>query len=313
MKKTAVLAIGGNSLIKPGDKGTVEQQFKAVTETIENVAKLINDGYNVVITHGNGPQIGNVLIQSEAAKDQVPALPMDYCGAFTQGGMGYMIKQVAENIFKKHNISTEIAAVITQVLVDKSDKAFENPTKPVGPFYKTQEEIQDRIDNQGWKVVEDAGRGYRRVVPSPKPLKIIEKKTIETLIKNDTLVIAVGGGGIPVIEENTHLKGIAAVIDKDFASAFLAKEIKADVFIISTGVSKVAINFNKPDQKDLDSIDIDGCKKYMEEGQFAKGSMLPKIEASLSFLENGGERVVITDPSHLYDAVTGSAGTHITK
>jgi len=313
MKKTAVIAVGGNSLIKPGEKGTIEQQFKAVENTIENVAKIIKLGYNVIITHGNGPQVGNVLIQSEAAKDQVPTLPMDYAGAFTQGGIGYMIQQVARNIFAREGIHNEVATVITQVLVDKNDKAFQNPTKPVGPFYKTKEEIKDRIEKEGWVVVEDAGRGFRRVVPSPKPIDIVELNVIKKLIDSDVLVIAVGGGGVPVIKENDGYKGVAAVIDKDWASSLLATEINADLFIISTGVEKVAINFNKPDQKWIDFMDVDVAKKYIEEGHFAKGSMLPKIEASIQFLENGGEKVIITSPEKLYDAILGNTGTHITS
>lgn len=311
MKKTAVIAIGGNSLIKEGEKGTIEQQFKAVETTIENVAKIIKAGYNVIITHGNGPQVGNVLIQSEAAKDQVPTLPMDYAGAFTQGGIGYMIQQVARNIFAREGIKNEVATVITQVLVDKNDKAFQNPTKPVGPFYKTKEEIQERIEKEGWVVVEDAGRGYRRVVPSPKPIDIVELNVIKKLIESDVLVIAVGGGGVPVIKDNGGYKGVAAVIDKDWASSLLASEIGADIFIISTGVEKVAINFKKPDQKWIDFMDIDVAKKYIEEGHFAKGSMLPKIEASIQFIEKGGERVIITSPEKLYEALMGNTGTHI--
>ncbi|MCX8058486.1 MAG: carbamate kinase [Spirochaetes bacterium] len=313
MKKLAVIAIGGNSLIKEGEKGTIEQQFKAVETTIENVAKIIKSGYNVVITHGNGPQVGNVLIQSEAAKDHVPTLPMDYAGAFTQGGIGYMIQQVARNIFSREGIKNEVATVITQVLVDKNDKAFQNPTKPVGPFYKTKEEISERIEKEGWVVVEDAGRGYRRVVPSPKPIDIVELNVIKKLIESDVLVIAVGGGGVPVIKENGLYKGVAAVIDKDWASALLASEIEADVFIISTGVEKVAINFKKPDQKWIDFMDIEVAKRYIQEGHFAKGSMLPKIEASIQFIEKGGEKVIITSPEKLYDALMGNSGTHITS
>ena len=310
-KKTAVVAVGGNSLIKPGEKGTFEEQYNAVVDTVENVIKLIHEGFRVVITHGNGPQVGNILIQSEAAKNIVPTIPMDIAGAFTQGGLGYMISQVIKNHLVEHKYNTDVATIVTQVLVDKNDPAFKNPTKPVGPFYKTREELNDKIEKEGWVVIEDAGRGFRRVVASPKPLDILEKKVIKDLIENDVIVIAVGGGGIPVVNDNGKFKGVAAVIDKDFASSLLATEIKADYFIISTGVEKVAINFNKPDMKLIDKMNIKECKQYISEGHFAKGSMLPKIEASMKFLENGGKNVIITSPEKIFDAVNGKTGTHI--
>lgn len=312
MSKVAVIAIGGNSLIKPGQRGSVEEQFAAVTSTVENIYKIIKLGYRVVITHGNGPQVGNILIQSEAGKQQVPSLPLHYCGAFTQGGMGYMIQQVAQNIFDRENYRQDVATIVTQVLVDKNDPAFSNPTKPIGPFYTTLAELQHRIDQHGWVVVEDAGRGYRRVVASPQPIDIVEQKIIKTLIDDGNLVIAVGGGGIPVYKENGAIHGVSAVIDKDFASSLLAREIKADLFIISTGVEKVALNFKSDNPQWLDKLDADQCRKYMNDGEFAKGSMLPKIQASLKFLQNGGSEVIITSPEKLYDAVLGDTGTHIT-
>jgi carbamate kinase len=264
-----------------------------------------------VITHGNGPQVGNILIQAEAGKEQVPSMPLYYCGAFTQGGMGYMIQQVARNLFIKKGHHQDVATIVTQVLVDEADQAFQNPSKPIGPFYKTLDELQHRIDNHGWSVVEDAGRGYRRVVASPKPVDIIEKKVIQTLIDNGDLVIAVGGGGIPVISKDNELQGISAVIDKDFASSLLATEIKADLFIISTGVEKAALNFKSDNPVWLDNITVSDCKKYIADGEFAKGSMLPKIEASLGFLKNGGEKVIITSPDKLAAAVRNETGTHI--
>ncbi len=311
MNKVAVIAIGGNSLIRPGQRGTVEEQFTAVQSTVENIYKIIQLGYNVIITHGNGPQVGNILIQSEAGRHQVPSLPLHYCGAFTQGGMGYMIQQVAQNVFARENFSQDVATVVTQVLVDKDDLAFQHPSKPVGPFYESLEELQHRIKEHGWVVIEDAGRGYRRVVASPQPLKIIEQNIIKTLIKAGDLVIAVGGGGIPVIRENGALHGISAVIDKDFASSLLASEIAADLFIISTSVEKVAVNFKSGNPLWLDSLDRAQCLKYLQDGEFAKGSMQPKIEASLRFLENGGKEVIITSPEKLFDAVQGKTGTHI--
>lgn len=311
MKKVAVIAIGGNSLIKPGERGTIEEQFAAVTDTVENIYQIIEMGYSVVITHGNGPQVGNILIQAEAGKNQVPSLPLYYCGAFTQGGMGFMIQQVARNVFKRENHDQDVATVVTQVLVDENDQAFQNPTKPIGPFYKTKEEIQHRIDDHGWVVVEDAGRGYRRVVASPKPIDIIERKVIKTLIEAGDLVIAVGGGGIPVISKDNCLEGVSAVIDKDFASSLLATEIKADLFIISTGVEKVALNFKSDNPTWLEELTIDQCNEFKANGEFAKGSMLPKIEASLSFLQNGGKEVIITSPEKLAAAVRNETGTHI--
>ncbi len=313
MKKTAVIAIGGNSLIKPGQKGSVNDQFNAVQETVDNIMNIINLGYDVVITHGNGPQIGNVLIQSESAKELVPSLPMDYCGAFTQGGMGYMIQQSLQNAITERKLNKNVATIISQVVVDQNDPAFKTPTKPVGPFYKSVKEIEDRINKEGWIVKEDAGRGYRRVVPSPKPVEILELESIKHLINQGTLVVSVGGGGIPVIKNGKGLQGIAAVIDKDFASSLLASKLGADLFIISTGVPKVAINYNKENQKWLDDLSLNQCKDLKDQGHFAPGSMLPKIEASVKFLQNGGKEVIITSPDKLFAAVKGETGTHILK
>ena len=310
-KKLAVVAVGGNSLILDPKKVTVEDQYRAATETTKHIADMIEAGWDVAIGHGNGPQVGNILIQSEAAKNIVPTIPMDIAGAFTQGGLGYMISQVIKNHLVEHKYNTDVATIVTQVLVDKNDPAFKNPTKPVGPFYKNREELNDKIEKEGWVVIEDAGRGFRRVVASPKPLDILEKKVIKDLIENDVIVIAVGGGGIPVVNDNGKFKGVAAVIDKDFASSLLATEIKADYFIISTGVEKVAINFNKPDMKLIDKMNVKECEQYISEGHFAKGSMLPKIEASMKFLENGGKNVIITSPEKIFDAVNGKTGTHI--
>ena len=311
MEKIAVIAIGGNSLIKPGERGTIDEQFAAVQETVESIYQIIEMVYRAVITQGNGPQVGNILIQAEAGKEQVPSMPLYYCGAFTQGGMGFMIQQVARNLFLQKGHKQDVATIVTQVLVDETDQAFENPSKPIGPFYETLEELQHRIDNHGWIVVEDAGRGYRRLVASPKPVDIIEKRVIKTLIDNGDLVIAVGGGGIPVISKDNELQGISAVIDKDFASSLLATEIKADLFIISTGVEKVAIKFKSDNPVWLDNITVSDCRKYIADGEFAKGSMLPKIEASLGFLQNGGKKVIITSPNKLAAAVRNETGTHI--
>jgi carbamate kinase len=313
MAKVAVVAVGGNSLIKDGNHQTVPDQYQAAYETALNIADMIEMGYNVVITHGNGPQVGFILLRSDAARDILHEVPLEYCGADTQGAIGYMFQQALHNIFRERGINKQAATVVTQVVVDRNDPAFLKPTKPIGPFY-SEEEAKLRRDRDGWTVVEDAGRGWRRVVASPLPKEIVEQNAIEQLIKSGFIVTAVGGGGIPVIRhEDGNLEGTAAVIDKDFASSLLAGNIKADVFIISTAVEKVYLNFGKPDQKSLDNITLADCKKYIEEGHFKPGSMLPKIEAVVRFLENGGEKAIITDPAHLREALEGKTGTHITK
>ncbi len=313
MGKVAVVAVGGNSLIKDKKHQTIPDQYKAAYETCEHIADMIEMGYNVVITHGNGPQVGFILLRSEMAKDVLHEVPLDFCGADTQGAIGYMFQQALHNIFKKRNIDKKAATVVTQVVVDKDDPAFKNPTKPIGPFY-SEEEAKKREKEDGWSVMEDAGRGWRRVVPSPKPKEIVEEEAIKSLIDKGFIVIAVGGGGIPVVKkEDGTLEGTAAVIDKDFASSLLASNIKADVFIISTAVEKVYLNFGKPDQKPLDKMTLEDCKRYIEEGHFKPGSMLPKIQAIVSFLEKGGEKAIITSPENLKKALEGKTGTHITK
>jgi carbamate kinase len=313
MSKVAVVAVGGNSLIKDKNHQAVPDQCQAAYETSLHIADMIEMGYNVVITHGNGPQVGFILLRSDAAKHLLHEVPLEYCGADTQGAIGYMFQQSLYNIFKNRGMKKQAATVVTQVVVDKDDPAFQKPTKPIGPFY-SEEEANQRRDRDGWAVVEDSGRGWRRVVASPLPKEIVEQNTIENLIKTGFVVTAVGGGGIPVVKkEDGTLEGVAAVIDKDFASSLLASNINADVFIISTAVEKVYLNFGKPDQKGLDNITLADCKKYVEEGHFKAGSMLPKIQAVIKFLENGGEKAIITDPAHLREALEGKTGTHIKK
>ncbi|MCD4783887.1 MAG: carbamate kinase [Candidatus Eremiobacteraeota bacterium] len=313
MSKVAIIAVGGNSLIKDKEHRSVPDQYKAVYETSLHICDMIEMGYNVVVTHGNGPQVGFILLRSEAAKDQLHQVPLDSCGADTQGAIGYMFQKALHNIFLDKGIDKSVATVVTQVVVDKEDPAFQNPSKPIGPFY-LEKEARERQEKEGWDVVEDAGRGWRRVVASPIPKEIVEEKAITKLINSGFTVVAVGGGGIPVLkDENGHLDGTAAVIDKDFASSLLASNIKADLFLISTAVEKVFLNFGKPNQKALDKMTLDECKKYVEEGHFKPGSMLPKIKAVIKFIENGGEKAIITNPENIRKALEGKTGTHITK
>ncbi|MDD3000890.1 MAG: carbamate kinase [Candidatus Riflebacteria bacterium] len=309
--KVAVVAVGGNSLILDKNHQTVADQYDAACKTMVHVADMIEQGYNVVLTHGNGPQVGFILLRSEIARTQIHGVPLDSCGADTQGAIGYNFQMALGNEFKKRKINKPIVTVVTQVLVDKNDKSFKNPTKPIGSFY-SEEEAKERISKDKWEMVEDAGRGWRRVVASPLPLEIIEENAIKALTEKGFCVVAVGGGGIPVVrDENGMLKGAAAVIDKDFASALLASNINADVFIVSTAVEKACLNFGKPDQKSLDKVTVAELEKYCEEGHFKPGSMLPKCQAIINFIKKGGKHAIITNPENLAKAVKGEAGTHV--
>lgn len=307
----AIIAIGGNSLIKDSRHMTVLDQYLAAGETSHHIAAVVKSGYRVVITHGNGPQVGFILMRSEIAKTVLHQVPLESCVADTQGAIGYQVEQTLLNEMRRQGMKNEIASIVTQVVVDAEDPAFKNPTKPIGPFF-TKEDAEKHQREDGWVVKEDAGRGWRRVVPSPKPLEIVEERVIETLLKNDVIVIAVGGGGIPVIRlPNGDLQGCAAVIDKDLASCLLAKNLKADVFVISTGVDKVALDFGKPTQRFIDQMTVAEAEQYMAEGQFPAGSMGPKIAAAIDYLKNGGRRVIITQPHLLELAIQGKTGTHI--
>lgn len=310
-RKTAVIAIGGNSLIADKQHEDVPSQWKAVEETCKHIADMIERGWNLVITHGNGPQVGFILRRNELAAHEVHTTPLDIIGADTQGSIGYMIAQALGNEFKRRGIDRSIASVVTQVLVGGDDPGFQNPTKGIGGF--TTEDKAREFETDGWRVVEDAGRGWRRVIASPIPLKIIELDAIQTLVDQGFIVVAVGGGGIPVIEDdNGNLVGTRAVIDKDRATSLLAQELKVDLFLISTAVSQVAINFNQPDQKWLDKMTAEEARQYYKEGHFKPGSMGPKIEAVLSFLEAYPEgKALITDPGHIADALDGKTGTWI--
>ncbi len=313
--KVAVVAIGGNSLIK-GNKTAVQDQYAAVKETSGHIADMIEAGWDVAIGHGNGPQVGFLLRRSEiAAKvEGMPEIPMDWLGADTQGGIGYALAQTLQNEMRKRKIDKSVATVITQVLVDQTDTAFKNPTKPIGGFMD-EATAKHRAETEGWSIVEDAGRGWRRVVPSPIPMEIVELKSVEKLIEAGHIVVTVGGGGIPVVRNaEGDLEGTAAVIDKDYASSLLARKINADMFMISTAVEKVAINFGKPEQKWLDRITLSEAKQYLAEGtHFAKGSMAPKMQAIIWFLEAGGKEAIVTNPENIGRAIRGETGTHIVQ
>lgn len=307
----AVIAIGGNSLIADSKKMSVPDQYAAAGETSRHIAALVAAGYRVVITHGNGPQVGFILLRSDLAKERLHEVPLESCVADTQGAIGYQVGQTLANELRRRGISKPIATVVTQVLVDPADAAFANPTKPIGPFYSAEDAERYRTEN-GWVLKEDAGRGWRRVVASPKPLEIVEEDTVRLLLDQDVVVIAVGGGGIPVVRNaEGDLKGAAAVIDKDLASCLLAKNLKADLFIISTGVDKVAIHYKKPDQRDLDRLTVAEAEDLMAQGEFPAGSMGPKIAAAIDFLKAGGREVIITQPHLLEEAIQGKNGTHI--
>lgn len=312
MKGLAVVAVGGNSITRHGQEGNLKEQNENARETSKHLAEMIDNGYSIVVTHGNGPQVGNVLLRVELSSHEIYPLTLDVCGADTQGGMGYMFQQQLGNELTGRKLVKTIVTLVTQVLVDKNDPAFKNPTKPIGPFY-SKEKADYYTKQKGWHLVEDAGRGFRRVVPSPRPVEIIEKDAIILLLKAGIITIAAGGGGIPVIrDENSNLKGIEAVIDKDLASSLLARQINADLFLISTDVEKVAINYKKPDQKFLDHITVYEAQKLLNEGQFAPGSMGPKIKAAIEFLDSKEKKVIITNPPFIPKAIKGESGTVIT-
>jgi carbamate kinase len=311
--KTVVIAIGGNSLIKDDKHMSVPDQYAAIVETSRHITDLIEKGFRVVITHGNGPQVGFILLRSEHSRGVLHEVPLDSIGADTQGAIGYQIQQALGNEFRKRGLDKHVATVVTQTLVDKNDPAFLKPSKPIGQFYK-KEEADDRMRVEKWTMVEDAGRGWRRVVPSPKPVRIIEADVIKNLVAAGYALIAAGGGGIPVAADDSgNLHGVAAVIDKDLASAVLAKEIAAHLLVISTAVEKVCLNFGKPEEKRLDKMTVAEAKQYINEGHFKPGSMLPKVQACVQFIEQGGREALITCPGVLPAALEGKTGTRIVR
>lgn len=308
--KTVVVALGGNAILQPKQKGTIEEQKANVEVSAQNIVKLVKEGYRVVIAHGNGPQVGNILLQNAAARELVPAMPLDVCGAESQGLIGYMIQQSIYNELHKNGINKKVVTLLTQVVVSREDQAFQNPTKPVGAFYTQEEAKQGMAKGESW--IEDSGRGWRKVVPSPKPQEIVELDLLETLVEAGAIVIAGGGGGIPVVKAGDLLVGVEAVIDKDLASSLMAKQLGADLLTIATDVPYVAINYGKPEQKNLERITVDEAKKYLAEGQFGKGSMGPKVQAALSFVEKGGEAIICA-LADLREAVKGESGTRIVR
>lgn len=311
--KLIVIAIGGNSLIEDSKHVTVKSQYNAAKKTAQHIAKLVKDGHRVVIAHGNGPQVGFILLRAEHSTDILHSVPLDSCVADTQGAIGYQLQMALDNEFAKNGLKNKVATIVTQVEVDDNDPSFNNPTKPIGSFMD-EETAKKRMEEQGWNCVEDSGRGWRRVVASPKPKAIIEIETVKALGDNGITVIAAGGGGIPVVRDSEgQLSGKEAVIDKDLAAALMAKQLGADLFVISTAVEKVCLNFGKPNQKTLDTISTAEAKQYIEEGHFAPGSMLPKVQAIVDFVESTGNMGLITDPANIYDALHADAGTKIVK
>jgi len=306
-----IIALGGNALEDKDSDSTAESQLKIIKNTMKCLVDVIAAGYDVVITHGNGPQIGRIIIQNEVAKEITPAMPFDVCGAMSQGMIGYHIQQALGDELKKRGIDKPVATVITQVVVDKEDPGFNNPTKPIGPFY-SKDEANKLIDEKGYKMIEDSGRGYRRVVASPEPKRIVEIETIKTLINNNNIVITVGGGGIPVIEEKDGLKGVEAVIDKDLASEKLAEDVAADIFLILTAVDKVYLDYVKANRHGLHYVETSDMKQYIKGGHFAPGSMLPKVLAATKFVESKpGRKAIITSIDKAKDALCGLCGTII--
>jgi carbamate kinase len=313
IEKLAIVAVGGNSLIKDPKMPQVPHQWDAVRETCEHIARMVAGGWHVVITHGNGPQVGFLMRRAEIATkvEGIHGVPLDLLVADTQGSIGYMLQQAMDNSLRRMGINRTCATVVTQIRVDHDDPAFEKPNKPIGAFM-SQEEAEKRRDEEGWHVMEDAGRGWRRVVPSPIPRAIQEINAIQALMLSGYVVIACGGGGIPVVRtEHGSLRGIEGVIDKDRASSLLAQQLRADLFIISTGVEKVSLHFGKPNQQELDTMTLQEAYQYIQEGQFPAGSMLPKIEAAVEFVRNGGPQAIITDPANLAAAMRGETGTRI--
>jgi carbamate kinase len=311
MNRLAVVAIGGNSLIKDEAHRTVPDQFNAVRETAGHIAEMIAQGWDVVITHGNGPQVGFIVQRAEMAIPTLHPVPLDSCDADTQGAIGYMIQQALHNEFLRRGMTRQCVTVVTQVLVERDDPAMLNPSKPIGSFYSA-EEARERMERDHWRMIEDAGRGWRRVVPSPQPREIIECDAISALLAAGFIVVAVGGGGIPVVrDEEGRLSGVEGVIDKDLASSLLATRLHADLLLISTAVEKVALNYRRPDQRDLERITLSEARAYAAAGHFAGGSMGPKIQAMINYLEQGGKAGLITMPETISRALAGETGTWI--
>jgi carbamate kinase len=311
-RRLALIAFGGNALLPETQRGVQDEQEKNAEKAARLIVHIVRKGYELIIVHGNGPQVGNLLIQMEEAVTKIPPYTLDICNAMTEGSMGFMLERAITNELRRRSIDKDVITLITPVLVDRHDPAFEKPTKPVGPFY-TRYRAQQLAREKKWTMVEDAGRGYRKVVPSPKPIDIVPKWIIHDLVEAGRIVIAAGGGGIPVILNNRGLyEGVEAVIDKDYASSLIAREVKADLFIILTGIEKVYIDFGKPGQRESPGLTIAEAQALLDEGQFPPGSMGPKIRAAIEYIRAGGREVLITDAAHLKAALIGRSGTRIT-
>ena len=311
MARRLLLALGGNAILPAGKSGTIVEQRRITLETMRSLARTLTPEDRVVITHGNGPVIGNILIRNEAAADRVPPMPIDICDADSQGGIGYMIAQCLDAAFSREGMRRSVTVIVTRVLVDASDPAFRNPTKPIGPFYPEAEARRHQAE-RGWVVREDSGRGWRRVVPSPRPKGILEVEGIRILFEAGHVVVAAGGGGVPVaLSEEGEPVGVEAVVDKDRASALLASALGIESFVLVTAVSHVALRFGKPDQKDLDRMTAGEARRYKDAGEFGVGSMLPKMESAIDFLASGGKDVLVTSPENLAAAILGRSGTRI--
>jgi carbamate kinase len=310
-RKIALIAFGGNAILSENQRGLQDEQLRNAAHAAQLMVHIVKKGYELIIVHGNGPQVGNILIQMEEAVTKIPPFSLDICDAMTEGSMGVMLERSIINELRRNSLDKEVASLITQVIVDKDDPAFQNPTKPVGPFY-TKYRGQMLAREKKWTMIEDAGRGYRKVVPSPKPIDVVSKWIIRDLVEAGRIVIAAGGGGIPTVIDGRGLfKGVEAVIDKDYAASLIAREVKVDLFIILTGIERVCLDFGKPDEKPLPVITIDEAKQYLAQGQFPPGSMGPKIRAAIEYIEAGGKEVLITSANHLKAALINRSGTRI--
>jgi len=313
VRKKVLIALGGNALLQSGEKGTAEEQMVHIHETCLRFLELLKEGYTLCITHGNGPQVGSILLKNELSADQLPPMPLDICGAESQGMIGYMIQKEMRNQLKANKRKDSVFTICTQTLVDRKDKAFQNPTKPIGPFY-SEKRAEELKKEKGWSIVEQIGKGFRRVVPSPEPMDIIEGDEIKKFVDEKAIVIACGGGGVPVIKnEDGNLQGVEAVIDKDLTAALLAKKIEADILMILTDVEKVALNFGTSKQKNLDWLTLKEAEEYLKEGEFGTGSMGPKMEAACRFVRDTGGQSIIASLDRALDALNEKSGTHIHK
>jgi carbamate kinase len=310
-RKLAVVAFGGNALLRPEDRGTQEEQIARAKQAARWLAEIVRHGYKLIVVHGNGPQVGNILVQAEEASTKIPPQSLDVCVAQTEGSMGFLLQQAIRNRLESIGLAGDVATILTEVEVDPVDPAFKRPTKPIGPYF-TRYRAESLERDLGWTMREEAGRGWRHVVPSPRPLRILNVETIVHMLDSAAVVIAAGGGGIPVVRgRDGQWRGVEAVIDKDFSSSLLASELRAEMYVVLTGVAKVAIDFEKPTQRSVDRLTVSEAQRYLAEGQFPAGSMGPKIEAAIQFVTRGGGQVLVTDVEHLRDALAGREGTVI--